>query len=170
MAKNLRYIFDISQLAIQHLLFNLPHSTLFQSALFQLTVPPWPFYRLKPLKWQKARPDPTDGSDASKGKKKKWEIYESGREWWIAAECICFLFATWIQITVENQSLSSSSSPDSSIFCSLSSSSSSDDFSCVMFHASSVSEAGGRSSSRTSARSSPESRSSQWAGKKYRWD
>jgi len=34
-----------------------------------LTVPPWWFYRLKPLKWQKARPDP-DASD-SKSKKKK---------------------------------------------------------------------------------------------------
>merc|ERR1712088_796916 len=34
-----------------------------------LTVPPWWFYRLKPLKWQKARPGP-DASD-SKSKKKK---------------------------------------------------------------------------------------------------
>lgn len=34
-----------------------------------LTVPPWPFYRLKSVKWQKARPDP-DTTD-SKPKKKK---------------------------------------------------------------------------------------------------
>ena len=34
-----------------------------------LTVPPWPLYRLKPLNWQKTRPDP-EVSD-SKSKKKK---------------------------------------------------------------------------------------------------
>jgi hypothetical protein len=39
------------------------------SLLFQLTVPPWGFYRKKSLKWQKARPDP-DAPD-SKSKKKK---------------------------------------------------------------------------------------------------
>lgn len=35
-----------------------------------LTVPPWPLYRLKPLKWQKARPDP-DSADSKPLKKKK---------------------------------------------------------------------------------------------------
>ena len=34
----------------------------------QLTVPPWPFFRKKPLKWQKAR-DPDTGESKSKKKK-----------------------------------------------------------------------------------------------------
>eukprot|EP00093_Oithona_nana_P008721 08721.XXX_538085_538499_1 [CDS] Oithona nana genome sequencing. len=33
-----------------------------------LTVPPWPFFRKKPLKWQKAR-DPDTGESKSKKKK-----------------------------------------------------------------------------------------------------
>ena len=51
---------------------------------FQLTLPPWPLYRRKPLNWQKARPQPEDESSSGtapspnqpagghKGKKKKW--------------------------------------------------------------------------------------------------
>ncbi|CAB4056585.1 SPCS1 [Lepeophtheirus salmonis] len=33
-----------------------------------LTVPPWPLYRLKSLKWQKARPDPTEEVKFKKNK------------------------------------------------------------------------------------------------------
>ena len=36
-----------------------------------LTVPPWPLYRLKPLSWQKARPDPTEVAESKSSKKKK---------------------------------------------------------------------------------------------------
>ena len=36
-----------------------------------LTVPPWPLYRLKPLNWQKARPDPSEMTDSKSSKKKK---------------------------------------------------------------------------------------------------
>ena len=36
-----------------------------------LTVPPWPLYRLKPLNWQKARPDPEVSDSKSKKKKVK---------------------------------------------------------------------------------------------------
>ena len=36
-----------------------------------LTVPPWPLYRLKPLNWQKPRPDPSEGADSKSNKKKK---------------------------------------------------------------------------------------------------
>jgi len=35
-----------------------------------LTVPPLPFYRRKPLKWQKARPDPDAPESKSKSSKK----------------------------------------------------------------------------------------------------
>ena len=37
-----------------------------------LTVPPWPLYRLKPLNWQKARPDPSEMADSKSSKKKKF--------------------------------------------------------------------------------------------------
>nr|ACO10575.1 Signal peptidase complex subunit 1 [Caligus rogercresseyi]ACO11071.1 Signal peptidase complex subunit 1 [Caligus rogercresseyi]ACO11641.1 Signal peptidase complex subunit 1 [Caligus rogercresseyi] len=33
-----------------------------------LTVPPWPLYRLKPVKWQKARPDPSEEVKFKKNK------------------------------------------------------------------------------------------------------
>merc|ERR1712113_29783 len=36
-----------------------------------LTVPPWPLYRLKPLNWQKPRPDPSEVTDSKSNKKKK---------------------------------------------------------------------------------------------------
>ncbi|KAK3104383.1 hypothetical protein FSP39_000674, partial [Pinctada imbricata] len=41
-----------------------------------LTLPPWPMFRRKPLKWQKARPTAEDSKDATsqdkqKSKKKK---------------------------------------------------------------------------------------------------
>lgn len=35
---------------------------------FQLTLPPWPMFRQKPLQWQKAR---DEGQDSAKAKKKK---------------------------------------------------------------------------------------------------
>ena len=68
------FIFDdASGKSIRHKLTRWRSINLFPVDLmitpFQLTVPPWPFYRLKPVKWQKARPDP-DAPD-SKSKKKK---------------------------------------------------------------------------------------------------
>ena len=36
-----------------------------------LTVPPWPLYRLKPLNWQKSRPDVNDVAESKSSKKKK---------------------------------------------------------------------------------------------------
>ncbi len=41
---------------------------------FQVTVPPWPFFRVKPLKWQKSSSGGDQGSSSSsdaKAKKKK---------------------------------------------------------------------------------------------------
>ncbi|XP_030746975.1 signal peptidase complex subunit 1 [Sitophilus oryzae] len=36
-----------------------------------LTIPPWPMYRKKPLKWQPARDIDSNSKDSNKGKKKK---------------------------------------------------------------------------------------------------
>ena len=43
----------------------------FQHMLLQITLPPWPMYRRKPLNWQKPREVPSDSSSATPSTTKK---------------------------------------------------------------------------------------------------